>query len=64
MEIPLASAIAVHTLEKRAQDKAEQQELKKLVLDYEHREQVNEKQALKDTMARRGINLKYTTPKA
>lgn len=46
MEIPLESSIAVHTLEKRAQEKAEQQELKKLVLDYEHREQVNEKQGL------------------
>lgn len=44
MEIPLESAIAVHTLEKRALDKAEQQELKKLVLDYETREEASEKQ--------------------
>lgn len=44
MEIPLESAIAMHTLEKRAQDKAEQQELKRRVLDYEHREEAAEKQ--------------------
>ncbi|SCV73578.1 BQ2448_7504 [Microbotryum intermedium] len=59
MEIPLESSIAVHTLEKRALDKAEQQQLKKLVLDYEQREEVAEKQAFKDEMARRGINLKF-----
>jgi regulator of nonsense transcripts 2 len=44
MEIPVESAIAVHTLEKRAQDKAEQQELKRRVLDYESREEASEKQ--------------------
>jgi len=44
MEIPLESSIAVHTLEKRAQDKAEQQQLKRLVLDYESREEASEKQ--------------------
>ncbi|SGZ02313.1 BQ5605_C033g11201 [Microbotryum silenes-dioicae] len=59
MEIPLESSIAVHTLEKRAIDKAEQQQLKKLVLDYEQREEVAEKQAFKDDMARRGIALKF-----
>ncbi|SCZ95077.1 BZ3500_MvSof-1268-A1-R1_Chr11-3g03587 [Microbotryum saponariae] len=59
MEIPLESSIAVHTLEKRAIDKAEQQQLKQLVLDYEQREEVAEKQAFKDDMARRGIALKF-----
>ena len=44
MEIPVDSAIAIHTLEKRAQDKAEQQELKRRVLDYESREEQSEKQ--------------------
>ncbi|KAM0751324.1 ARM repeat-containing protein [Meredithblackwellia eburnea MCA 4105] len=63
MEIPLESAIAVHTLEKRAQDKAEQQELKKKVLDYEQREEENEKLALREMMARRGVNVKFVTPK-
>lgn len=46
MEIPLESAIAVHSLEKRAQDKAEQQQLKRLVLDYEQREEQAEKQGM------------------
>lgn len=44
MEIPRDSSIAVHTLEKRAQDKAEQQELKRRVLDYESREEASEKE--------------------
>lgn len=44
MEIPRESSIAVHTLEKRAKDKAEQQQLKRLVLDYEQREEASEKQ--------------------
>ncbi|KAK4055012.1 mRNA decay protein [Microbotryomycetes sp. JL221] len=44
LDIPLESSIAVHTLEKRAQDKAEQQQLKKLVLDYEERAEETEKQ--------------------
>lgn len=44
MDIPLESSIAVHTLEKRAQDRAEKQQLKRLVLDYESREEQSEKQ--------------------
>lgn len=44
MEIPMESAIAVNSLEKRAQDRAEQQQLKRLVLDYEQREEQAEKQ--------------------
>ncbi|KAK4050682.1 mRNA decay protein [Microbotryomycetes sp. JL201] len=59
VDIPIESSIAMHTLEKRAQDKAEQQHLKKLVLDYEERAEESEKQALKDTLANRGITLNY-----
>ena len=44
MDIPLDSAIAIHTLEKRAQDAAEHEQLKRLVLDYEQREEASEKQ--------------------
>lgn len=40
----MESSIAIHTLEKRAQNKAEQQQLKRLVLDYEQREEASEKQ--------------------
>ncbi|KAM0791783.1 hypothetical protein ACM66B_004046 [Microbotryomycetes sp. NB124-2] len=59
VDIPLESSIAVRTLEKRAQDKAEQQQMKKLVLDYEERAEESEKQALKDSLANRGITLNY-----
>lgn len=38
------SSIAQHTMEKRALDKAEQQQLKKLVLDYEQRAEESDKQ--------------------
>ncbi|KAK4701878.1 regulator of nonsense transcripts 2, partial [Phenoliferia sp. Uapishka_3] len=51
MDIPVESAIAVHTLEKRAQDKAEQQELKRRVLDYESREEATEKQGTKPQLS-------------
>lgn len=63
MEIPLEAPIAVQTMQRKAQSKAEQMQLKQLVLDYERREEQNEKQALKDTMARRGINLRYANDK-
>ncbi|KAI5477244.1 regulator of nonsense transcripts 2 [Pseudohyphozyma bogoriensis] len=63
MEIPKESSIAIHTLEKRAQAKVEQQELKRRVLDYEEREEVAEKQALKEQLARRGVNLRFVAPR-
>lgn len=37
MDIPRESALAIHTMNKQERDKAEQQQLKKLVLDYEKR---------------------------
>lgn len=43
MEIPLSSAIAMNRIETEASDRREQQEMKKLVLDYEMREEQNEK---------------------
>ena len=43
MEIPLSSAIALNRIETQASDRREQQEMKKLVLDYEMREEQNEK---------------------
>lgn len=39
MSIPMESAIAIHTLEKRRHDKLEQQAMKRLVLDHEHRQE-------------------------
>ncbi|BGP26942.1 regulatorof nonsense transcripts 2 [Rhodotorula toruloides] len=59
MEIPRESSIAMSTVAQREQHKAEQERLKRLVLDYESREEEADKQALKETLARRGIVLNY-----
>ena len=40
--VPAASALAVHTRSAQLQDKVEQQHLKRLVLDYEQREEADE----------------------
>jgi len=40
--VPAASALAVHTRSAQLQDKVEQQHLKRLVLDYEQREEAEE----------------------
>ncbi|GAA6012801.1 hypothetical protein JCM11491_002566 [Sporobolomyces phaffii] len=59
MEIPLDSSIAQSTTLQREQNKAEQEQLKRLVLDYESREEAADKAALKESLARRGIVLNY-----
>ncbi|KAG0661052.1 hypothetical protein C6P46_004159 [Rhodotorula mucilaginosa] len=59
MEIPRDSAIAMSTTQQREQNKAEQERLKRLVLNYEEREEELDKQALKESLARRGIVLNY-----
>ncbi|GAA6002946.1 uncharacterized protein JCM10292_000260 [Rhodotorula paludigena] len=59
MEIPRDSSIAMSTTLQREQNKAEQERLKRLVLDYESREEELDKQALKESLARRGIVLNY-----
>jgi regulator of nonsense transcripts 2 len=40
--VPAESALAVHTRSAQLQDKVEQQHLKRLVLDYEQREEAEE----------------------
>lgn len=47
--VPAASALAVHTRSAQLQDKVEQQHLKRLVLNYEQREEAEE---LKGTQLR------------
>ena len=42
LPIPASSSLAVHVRSAQAQDKQEQQQLKQLVLDYEHREEIEE----------------------
>ncbi|KPV73840.1 uncharacterized protein RHOBADRAFT_54435 [Rhodotorula graminis WP1] len=59
MEIPRDSSIAMSSTLQREQNKAEQERLKRLVLDYESREEEADKQALKETLARRGFALSY-----
>ncbi|KAG6842174.1 hypothetical protein C0991_001667 [Blastosporella zonata] len=46
MAVPAESALAVHTRSAQLQDKVEQQHLKRLVLDYEQREEAEELKAL------------------
>ncbi|GAA5918328.1 hypothetical protein JCM6882_008215 [Rhodosporidiobolus microsporus] len=59
MEIPLDSSIAQSTTLQREQNRAEQERMKRLVLDFEAREEESDKQALKESLARRGIVLNY-----
>lgn len=42
ISVPAASPLAVHTRTAQMQDKVEQQHLKRLVLDYEQREEAEE----------------------
>lgn len=42
LAIPAESALAIHTRSAQLQDKVEQQQLKRLVLDYEMREEAEE----------------------
>ena len=42
ISVPAASALAVHTRSAQLQDKVEQQHLKRLVLNYEQREEAEE----------------------
>ena len=46
LDIPSESALAVQTRTAQLQDKVEQQHLKRLVLDYEQREEVEELRGL------------------
>ncbi|PLW26434.1 hypothetical protein PCANC_23985 [Puccinia coronata f. sp. avenae] len=59
MQIPSNSSIAVHTRAQQMHSQVEHQQLKKLVLDYEMREEANERKNLAAEMARRGVNVKF-----
>ncbi|KDQ21888.1 hypothetical protein BOTBODRAFT_50425 [Botryobasidium botryosum FD-172 SS1] len=59
LPIPASSSLAVHTRSAQLQDKVEQQQLKKLVLDYEQREGVEEMKALEASIRKQGIRVKY-----
>ena len=59
MDIPRESALAVHTLSTQQQTKAEQQQLKRLVLNYEQREEAESRKEWVGQAARRGIKIRF-----
>jgi len=59
LAVPAASALAVHTRTAQLQDKVEQQHLKRLVLDYEQREEAEEFKALEARNRAGAIKIRY-----
>ncbi|KIY53966.1 ARM repeat-containing protein [Fistulina hepatica ATCC 64428] len=59
LNIPAESALAVHTRSAQLQDKVEQQHLKRLVLDYEQREEAEEWKALEARNRNGGIKIRF-----
>ncbi|THV02346.1 ARM repeat-containing protein [Dendrothele bispora CBS 962.96] len=59
LAIPSESALAVHTRSAQLQDKVEQQQLKRLVLDYEQREEAEELKALEARNRAGAIKIRY-----
>jgi regulator of nonsense transcripts 2 len=57
--VPAESALAVHTRSAQLQDKVEQQHLKRLVLDYEQREEAEELKALEVRNRAGAIKIRY-----
>lgn len=57
--VPAESALAVHTRSAQLQDKVEQQHLKRLVLDYEQREEAEEMKALEVRNRAGAIKIRY-----
>ncbi|TRM69332.1 transcription factor [Schizophyllum amplum] len=59
LAVPTESALAVYTRTAQMQDKVEQQHLKRLVLDYEQREEAEEWKALEARSRLGGIKIRY-----
>ncbi|KAG6916674.1 hypothetical protein DXG01_005898 [Tephrocybe rancida] len=59
LAVPAESALAVHTKSAQLQDKVEQQHLKRLVLDYEQREEAEELKALEVRNRTAAIKIRY-----
>ncbi|KAF8893957.1 transcription factor [Infundibulicybe gibba] len=59
LAVPSESALAVHTRSAQLQDKVEQQHLKRLVLDYEQREEAEELKAFEARNRMGGIKIRY-----
>ncbi|KAI9597993.1 armadillo-type protein [Syncephalis fuscata] len=60
VDVPSDSALAVSTRQKQSAEKEEKQRLKQLVLNYEEREQAQEMQSLKRSLAQQGVHLKHS----
>ncbi|KAH7108193.1 ARM repeat-containing protein [Auriculariales sp. MPI-PUGE-AT-0066] len=58
LPIPSSSSLAVHVRSAQAQDKVEQQHLKQLVLDYEHREEIEEMKAMEATARAKPVKIR------
>ncbi|RIA79977.1 armadillo-type protein [Glomus cerebriforme] len=59
MEVPSDSALAVNTRSKQEAEREEQQQLKKLVLNYEEREEQNQRIALEQSLINSGVKVTY-----
>jgi len=59
LAVPASAALAVHTRSAQLQDKVEQQHLKRLVLDYEQREEAEELRAFEARNRVGGIKIRY-----
>ncbi|CAG8543409.1 15191_t:CDS:10, partial [Acaulospora morrowiae] len=59
MEVPAESALAVNTRTKQEAEREEQQQLKKLVLNYEEREEQNQRIALEQSLINNGVKVSY-----
>ncbi|KAF7782626.1 hypothetical protein Agabi119p4_2002 [Agaricus bisporus var. burnettii] len=59
LAIPTTSPLAIHTRSAQMQDKVEQQQLKRLVLDYEQREEAEEWKALEARNRAGAIKIRY-----
>ncbi|KAG9035197.1 hypothetical protein FRB95_011931 [Tulasnella sp. JGI-2019a] len=60
LAVPEDAPLAVETRNAQLQDKVEQQHLKRLVLDYEQREGMEEAQANIEALRQRGIKVRYS----
>uniref|UniRef100_A0A0W0FH57 MIF4G domain-containing protein n=1 Tax=Moniliophthora roreri TaxID=221103 RepID=A0A0W0FH57_MONRR len=59
LAIPAESALAIHTRKAQQKDKVEQQHLKRLVLDYEQREEAEELKALEARNRAGAVKIRY-----
>ncbi|KAG8747796.1 hypothetical protein FRC10_011241 [Ceratobasidium sp. 414] len=58
--VPVETELVKQIRQSQLQDKAEQQQLKKIVLDYEQREDAEEQKAFEELMRDRGYKIRFT----